>query len=291
MCRGGRMFAPTKIWRRWHRKVNVNQKRVAVASALAASALPALVMARGHKIDTVPEIPLVVDDKAVQTLDKTSKALAILKSLNALEDIERVKDSRKIRVGVGKMRNRRYVQRRGPLVIYSEKGPLIKAFRNIPGVEVCNVENLNLLQLAPGGHLGRFIIWTKGAFQRLDSIFGTYKTPSSVKENFILPRPILQNPEVSRIIRSEEIQSHLRPKIAPARQLRRKNPYRNFDFMVKLNPYHQTLKRQKILAIQKAQKAKAAIAEARRKGTKKPAKKDAKKKTKTSKAFLKMLLA
>ena len=22
MCRGGRMFAPTKIWRRWHRHVN-----------------------------------------------------------------------------------------------------------------------------------------------------------------------------------------------------------------------------------------------------------------------------
>ena len=27
MCRGGRMFAPTKIWRRWHRKINLNQKR------------------------------------------------------------------------------------------------------------------------------------------------------------------------------------------------------------------------------------------------------------------------
>jgi large subunit ribosomal protein L4e len=289
MCRGGRMFAPTKIWRRWHRKVNVNQKRVAVASALAASALPALVMARGHKIDTVPEIPLVVDDKAVQTLDKTSKALAVLKALNALEDIERVKDSRKIRVGVGKMRNRRYVQRRGPLVIYSEKGPLIKAFRNIPGVEVCNVDSLNLLQLAPGGHLGRFIIWTKGAFQRLDSIFGTYKTPSTIKENFILPRPILQNAEVSRIIRSEEIQSHLRPKIARAKTYRKKNPFSNFDFMVKLNPYHQTLKRQKILASQKQQKAKAAIAEARRKGTK-PAKKTTKK-IPVNKAFIKNMLA
>ncbi len=28
-------------------------------------------------------------------------------------------------------------------------------------------------QLAPGGHLGRFIIWTKSAFEKLDSIFGT----------------------------------------------------------------------------------------------------------------------
>ena len=53
MCRGGRMFAPTKTWRRWHRKVNINQKRYAVASALAASALPSLVLARGHRIETV----------------------------------------------------------------------------------------------------------------------------------------------------------------------------------------------------------------------------------------------
>ena len=28
-------------------------------------------------------------------------------------------------------------------------------------------------QLAPGGHLGRFIVWTKSAFERLDSVFGT----------------------------------------------------------------------------------------------------------------------
>src|SRR5512143_858642 len=60
MCRGGRMFAPTKTWRRWHRKINTNQRRYALASALAASALPALVMARGHKIDNIAEVPLVV---------------------------------------------------------------------------------------------------------------------------------------------------------------------------------------------------------------------------------------
>ena len=53
MCRGGRMFSPTKVWRRWHRKININQKRYAVVSALAASALPSLVLARGHKIEKV----------------------------------------------------------------------------------------------------------------------------------------------------------------------------------------------------------------------------------------------
>ena len=28
MCRSGRMFAPTKIWRKWHVKINQGQKYV-----------------------------------------------------------------------------------------------------------------------------------------------------------------------------------------------------------------------------------------------------------------------
>merc|ERR1740121_2425294 len=64
MCRGGGMFNPTKTWRRWHRKTNVTQKRHALATAIAASAVPALVMARGHRIEEVPEMPLVVSDEA-----------------------------------------------------------------------------------------------------------------------------------------------------------------------------------------------------------------------------------
>lgn len=64
------MFAPLKIWRKWHAKCNVNQRRHAVASALAASACPPLVMARGHRIDKIPELPLVVDGlKGNQTKD------------------------------------------------------------------------------------------------------------------------------------------------------------------------------------------------------------------------------
>merc|ERR1711935_455372 len=59
MCRGGRMFAPTKTWRKWHRKINTSQKRYAVASCLAASASVSLIEARGYKIiDKVKEIPI-----------------------------------------------------------------------------------------------------------------------------------------------------------------------------------------------------------------------------------------
>merc|ERR1711887_90084 len=90
MCRGGRMFNPTRTWRKWHRKINTNQKRYAVCSALAASALPSLVMARGHKIDEVPELPLVLSN-AVESTTKTGNAVSILKRFAADADVDHVK--------------------------------------------------------------------------------------------------------------------------------------------------------------------------------------------------------
>ncbi|KAK7253639.1 ribosomal protein L4 [Aureococcus anophagefferens] len=81
MCRGGRMFAPTKTWRKWHRKVNLNERRYAICSAIAASACPPLVMARGHVVDAVPEMPLVVDGSVEGSVAKTKAAVALLKAL------------------------------------------------------------------------------------------------------------------------------------------------------------------------------------------------------------------
>jgi len=230
--------------------------------------LPSLVLARGHRVEQVPEVPLVVDNKVIDNIDKTSKAVALLKALNAFSDVEKVKDSRKLRAGKGKMRNRRYVQRRGPLVVYNEKTPLTKALRNLPGVELACVTRLNLLQLAPGGHLGRFVIWTKDAFERLDSIYGTYKKASTEKNDFQLARPLLTNADVTRIINSDEVQSVLRDKI-PQQKIhsRKKNPLKNLGFLIKLNPHAKTARRRDLLAKEKRDKKKGAILEAKRKGT------------------------
>jgi len=241
------MFAPTKTWRRWHRKINVNQKRYAVASALAASALPALVMARGHRIDQVPEVPLVLSD-AVESISKTSKALEVLKKVGAYADVEKSKDSKNIRRGKGKMRNRRYVLRKGPLVIYANDNGISKAFRNIPGVEVASVDALNLLKLAPGGHVGRFCLWTKSAFEKLDKIFGTATTESAVKKGYKLPRAPMANSDLARLINSDEIQSVVRkPKTAVTRRPLKKNPLKNLGAMIKLNPYAKAARRMEVL--------------------------------------------
>jgi len=232
------MFAPTRVWRRWHRRINVNQKRYAVASALAASALPSLVMARGHRISEVAEIPCVVGSE-IEALQKTKQAIAALTSFGAYEDVEKVKASRKLRTGKGKMRNRRHVQRLGPLVVYNEDQGIVRAFRNLPGVDLAHVERLNLLQLAPGGHMGRFIIWTKAAFERLNAIYAAkHFTPSSV----------MGNSDLTRLINSDEVQSVVRATAPRAQRVKhKKNPLKNLGVMVRLSPYALSVRRAELL--------------------------------------------
>jgi len=242
-----------------------------------------LVMARGHRVEQLPEVPLVVDNKVIDNVDKSKKAVQILKSLGAYDDVERVTDSVKLRRGKGKMRNRRYVNKRGPLVIYKEKGPAAKAFRNLPGVELCSVSRLNLLQLAPGGHLGRFCIWTRDAFESLDKIYGSHKRQSE-KVDYTLPRSMLTNADLARIINSDEIQSIVRPKQRDVRHGRKRNPLKNLGFMIKLNPYAKTIRRRELLAKEARSKKKQAIVEAKRKGTPVPAATTAAKKAEKAKA-------
>ncbi|CAL8373647.1 unnamed protein product [Arctogadus glacialis] len=247
MCRGGRMFAPTKTWRRWHRRINTNQKRYAICSALAASALPALVMSKGHRIEEIPEVPLVVDDK-VEGYKKTKEAVLLLKKLKAWNDIKKVYASQRMRAGKGKMRNRRRIQRKGPCIIYNQDSGVTKAFRNIPGITLQNVNKLNLLRLAPGGHVGRFCIWTESAFRKLDQLYGTGRKTSTIKINYNLPVHKMTNSDLSRILKSEEIQKSLRaPNKKINRRVLKKNPLKNLKIMMKLNPYAKTARRRAIL--------------------------------------------
>lgn len=206
------MFGPIRVWRRWYRKVNRNQRRYAVVSAIAASGVPAIVMSKGHQVGEVPEFPLVVSDK-VQEISKTKQAVEFLKNINAWTDIERVYKSKHFRAGKGKMRNRRRVQRLGPVVVYGVDSGITRAFRNIPGVVMLNVEKLNLLHLAPGGHVGRFVIWTESAFRKLDDIYGTWKAESKFKRGYTLPQPKIANTDLSRLLKSDEIKSVLRPRM------------------------------------------------------------------------------
>jgi large subunit ribosomal protein L4e len=247
MCRAGRMFAPTKIWRRWHRKVNLKQKRHAVAAAVAASAVPALVMARGHQIDQVLEIPLVLD--GLEKIERTKDLLTVLQNYGAGDDLQRSYKSVTLRAGRGKSRNRRFTIRRGPLIVYDEENaPVLRSFRNIPGVDAVSVHKLSILKLAPGGTLGRFVIWSSGAFKALDHIFGSYTSPGVEKAGYQLLRPIISYADVTAIIKSEAVQNVLLPiKSAPVPHDKKKNPYKNKKAMDKLNPFYRLKRRLELI--------------------------------------------
>ncbi len=117
-----------------------------------------------------------------------------------------------------------------------------------------------------GGHLGRFIVWTKSAFEKLDFIFGNYDKKSLVKKNYTLPRPIMSNPDLARIINSDEIQSVVRPvKQEIKRRVLKKNPLKNLGALLKLNPYAKTARRMELLAQEQRAKAKAEKLDSKRK--------------------------
>lgn len=108
------------------------------------------------------------------------------------------------------MRNRRRTSKLGPLIIYGKDQGLTKAFRNIPGVSLVSVNKLNLMKLAPGGHVGRFCIWTESAFQRLNALYGTWRQKSQLKSDYNLPQPIMTGTDLSRLLKSDEIQKVIR---------------------------------------------------------------------------------
>lgn len=239
MCRGGHMFNPTKVWRKWHRRVNVHQRRYAMCSAIAATGVPALVMARGHRIERIPELPLVVTDM-MEGFKKTKQAVELLKKLKAWPDIQKVYQSQRFRAGKGKMRNRKRIQKRGPIIIYRHDRGLTRAFRNIPGITLINIAKLNVLKMAPGGHMGRFAIWTDSAFSHLDKVYGTYKTASVTKNHFHLPESKMKNCDLNRIFNSRRVKSVLKkPNMKLAHMKKRsvrRNPLKSMNVLMRLNP-------------------------------------------------------
>jgi len=263
MCRKGHMFAPLKVYRKWHEKTNLKERRHAVASALAASAVAPLVMARGHKIENITEIPLVVDHL---NYTKTKDVLNALLTLGLQDELTRVALSKKIRTGKGKMRNRRYVKRRGPLIIHDITEKEIRlAARNILGVDTCRVQKLNILQLAPGGHVGRLVIWTKKAFENLNTVFGTYKEAGVEKGGYRLQRHLLNTADLSRLINSDQIQSVIRAPKTVNIHKKKVNPLKNRDEMKKLNPFEEKRRELQVKQEEERSKARKAKATAHRK--------------------------
>lgn len=141
----GRAAFPPNAEKVIKEKINKKERKKAIRSAIAASEFK------------------IVEDK-LESIAKTKEFLNALIRLGYEKDL----GSRKIRAGKGKMRGRKYKTRKAPLVVVSKDCPTIKAGRNLLGLDIVEVQNLNAELLAPGTLPGRKAIWTKSAVDRLE---------------------------------------------------------------------------------------------------------------------------
>jgi large subunit ribosomal protein L4e len=150
--------------------INKKERTLAIRSAIAATANKTQIVARGHRIDDVPTVPLVITDN-LQDIKKASEARDFFQNLGLWSDLERVYRARKIRAGKGKMRGRKRRHSVGPLLVIQKDGGVRNAMSNFLGVDVILVNNLNSEALAPGTVPGRLTVWTNSTLTVLPTLF------------------------------------------------------------------------------------------------------------------------
>jgi len=164
----GRRAHPPKAEKVWWQKINKKERILAIKSAIAATGIKDIVLQRGHIIENL-DLPIVVDD-SLQELKKTKDIENFLKKIGLEKELKRAK-RKKVRPGKGKMRGRRYKKKKSILFVIAEDKGIVNAAKNLPGVDVCLVNNLNAELLAPGAHPGRLTIYTVSAIQKLGEIY------------------------------------------------------------------------------------------------------------------------
>lgn len=163
----GRLTHPPTSEKVTAKRLNKKEKKLALCSAIAATASKELVGVRGHRIGKV-KLPLIVSAD-IDKVSRTKDLLRVLGSVNLEDDLERVRKSVKKRTGKPRMRGRVKREGKSVLIVVDKDEGIGKAAGSIPGVEVSAMRDLSVLHLAPGSHPGRLTLWSKSAMERLHS--------------------------------------------------------------------------------------------------------------------------
>lgn len=192
---GGRRAHPPKVSKKWEQKINVKERRKAIRSAIAATAIKEIVQKRGHR---TKEAPIIIANE-VENIKKTKELTKILEKVGLKEELQRI-ENKKIRAGKGKSRGRRYKIKKGPLIVVGGKCELEQAGRNIQGIDVVEVRALNAELLAPGTQPGRLTIYTEKAIEKLgkENLFYENQIPVK-KEETKKEKPTVVKAEVKRV--------------------------------------------------------------------------------------------
>lgn len=163
----GRLPHPPRSEKVIHFKINRKERHFAIRSAIAYTADLEAVKGRGHRIKKAT-LPLVVTDD-IETVGKTSEVVSFLEKAELADELSRIYNGIKRNSGSARLRGRAYKERVGPLFVVTNDRGLGKASSAIPGVGVVRVEDLGVLDLAPGGVPGRLTFWTESSIATLSA--------------------------------------------------------------------------------------------------------------------------
>jgi len=152
--RGGRRAFPPMVEKDYSKKINKKERALARRSAIAALKDIELVKTRGHRFQKDLDLPVVIEDK-FEEITSTKEVIDILTTLGLFEDVERARDGIHQRAGRGKMRGRKKRRPKAMIVIVKEKKGIERGAKNLPGVDVVTVDQVNTEALA--GRSGRKI--------------------------------------------------------------------------------------------------------------------------------------
>lgn len=161
---GGRRAHPPKAEKILEKSINRKENRKALRSAIAATINKTLVQARGHKVPE--EYPFVLAN-SFEDLSKTKDVEEALLALGFKDELERSL-IKKVRAGLGKLRGRKYRKKKGPLVVVGKSCSLMKAAKNLSGLDVVETKALNAELLAPGALPGRITLFTENAINAME---------------------------------------------------------------------------------------------------------------------------
>ncbi len=191
--RGGRQAHPPRSSKRIYKRINRTERRLALRSAIAATAMRGVVEGRGHRLPDGRDLPIVVSGE-VEGIARASELAGVLGALGLRPDADRLA-RRRSRSGRSALRGR--PKKAGKSVLFvvgggenggSAAGPdaarggaedgggqeampgrpapppaLSRAAGSIPGVDVVRAGDLSVLDLAPGSEPGRLVVYTPDA--------------------------------------------------------------------------------------------------------------------------------
>ncbi|BCS90813.1 MAG: 50S ribosomal protein L4 [Candidatus Micrarchaeota archaeon] len=159
----GRRAHPHKVEKNIIEVINNKEYTKAIISAIAYTNNAKEV----YKIDK--DTPIIVED-AIEKISKTKDLVSLIKRLGLEKQLEDVEKRKRIRKGLRRSARQRSYKKWLLFVTLDSNADLLKAARNIKGVDAVPLEKLSVDKLVPGGNNPRIVIWSLSSVKNIDKI-------------------------------------------------------------------------------------------------------------------------